>query len=398
MGFEDDESHIPREGVFEESAEELYEMAPCGYMSTTSNGRIVKVNRTFSEWTGYKQQQLTGGMRFLDLLTVGGRIFYETHFDLLLRMHGHVDEIALDVACKGGGIIPTLVTAKQKRNTAAEPVLNRLTIFNATERKRYEHELLNARKRAEDSAAELSCANAELARSNVALLKANDELAQFAYAANHDLQEPLRSITVYTQLLAKRYQGVLDDNADSFIRYILEGSLRMRRLIEDLLSFSRAQNSGLVLRPTEMELALDVALANLRSSIDESGAIITHDKLPRATVDAARMVQVFQNLVGNAIKYRRPEKTVRVHISVSRQGLEEWLLGVEDNGLGFEPQYSEQIFGMFKRLYGKEIPGTGIGLAICKKVIESHGGRIWATSKPGVGSHFHFTVPDRTQT
>lgn len=379
--------------MFDESPEELYEAAPCGYLSTAPNGRIVRSNRTFSEWTGYNQQELTS-KRFLDLLTVGGKIFYETHFALMLRMHGHADEIAVDLACKDGGIIPTLVTAQQKRDAAGEPILNGLTIFNATERKRYEQELLHARRRAEETAAELSRVNNDLTRSNSALLKANEELAQFTYAANHDMQEPLRNISVYAQLLAKRYQGVLDGNGALFLRNILDGTRRMQLLIEDLLAFSRAQNSALVLRPTEMETALVVALSNLQASIDESGAVVTHDKLPKVTADASRMVQVFQNLIGNAIKYRRQEKTPHVHISAAKQKPGEWLVDVEDNGIGFEPRYAEQIFGMFKRLYGREIPGTGIGLAICKKVIESHGGRIWATSMPGIGSHFYFTIPD----
>jgi PAS domain S-box-containing protein len=390
------ESHPAPESVPEESAEELYETAPCGYLSTTPEGRIIRVNRTFLEWMGYEHRQLTGGLRFLDLLTVGGKIFYETHFALLLRLHGHVDEIALDLECPDGRVIPTLVSARQKRNAAGEPVLNRLTVFNATERKRYERELLKARKRAEESVAELSRVNAELAQSNAALLKANEELAQFAYAANHDLQEPLRNIRIYVQLLARRYQGDLDEEAGTYLHYILDSSLRMQMLIDDLLSFSRAQSSDLVLRPTEMEFALGAALSNVRSSLDESGAIVTHAQLPWVMVDAARMIQVFQNLVGNAIKYRKPGETARVHISVTREeGSAEWLFAVEDNGLGFASQYSEQIFGMFKRLHGREMPGTGIGLAICKRIIESHGGRIWATSTPGVGSRFCFTIPDR---
>jgi phosphoserine phosphatase RsbU/P len=387
---------IPPDGALDESLEELYESAPCGYLSTTSDGRIIKANRTFSEWTGYGHQELAAGMRFLDLLTVGGKIFYETHFALLLAMHGQVDEIALDIACKGGRVVPTLVSARQKRNAAGEPVLNRLTVFNATERRTYERELLRARKRAEESASELSRVNAELTRSNNELLRANDELAQFAYAASHDLQEPLRTISLYTELLAHRHPEGTDEEAETFMRFILDGSRRMKMLIEDLLSFSRAQGSNLVLRPTEMEPVLNAAVANLRSSIDESGASVIYESLPRVTADAARIVQVFQNLLGNAIKYRRPGAAPSVRISAARQSSPEWLFTVEDNGLGFEPRYAEQIFGLFKRLHGREIPGTGIGLALCKKIIDSHGGRIWATSTVGVGSRFCFTIPDRS--
>jgi light-regulated signal transduction histidine kinase (bacteriophytochrome) len=200
---------------------------------------------------------------------------------------------------------------------------------------------------------------------------------------------------LYTQLLAARYPEGADEDVETFVRFILDGSQQMRALIDNLLSFSRAQGSALVLRSTEMGSVVDATLSNLRSSIEESGAKITYDGLPRVTVDGARFVQVFQNLVGNGIKYRRPGTTPHVHISAVRQSPKEWLFTVEDNGAGFEPRYGEQIFGLFKRLHGKEIPGTGIGLAICRKIVEAHGGRIWATSTPGVGSRFQFTIPDR---
>ena len=381
--------------LLEESADELYETAPCGYISTTPDGRIVKINQTLARWLGCERGELIGSKRFPDLLTIGGQIFYETHFALLLQMHGTVNEVALDIQGNGGRIIPTLVSAVQKCDAAGTPLLNRITVFDATERRRYERELLTARKRAEEAAADLSLVNSELVRSNAALLNANEELGQFAYAASHDLQDPLRTMTVYAQLLAKRYQGVLDEDAKGFIDGIVDGSRRMQMLIDDLLAFSQAQGSPLVLRLTDMEQTLAVAHSNLRYAIEESEASITNDKLPLVTMDAARIAQVFQNLVGNAIKYRSAAEPPRVHISAMKDDSNEWIVAVEDNGLGFDPGFSEQIFRMFKRLHGPEIPGTGIGLAICKKIVESHGGRIWATSKPGAGSRFSFTIPDR---
>jgi PAS domain S-box-containing protein len=379
-----------------ESAEELYENAPCGYLSTTPDGHIVRVNQTLLDWIGANRKEVTEeGKHFADLLTIGGRIFYETHFALMLRMHGNVSEIALDFLCAHGRVLPTLVSAVQKRDAAGVPVLNHITVFNATERRRYEQELLIARQRAEESAAELSRVNAELSRSNAALLKANEDLGHFAYAASHDLQEPIRTMTTYAQLLARRYEDVLDDNAKEFIANIVAGSRRMQSLIADLLAFSQAQGSYLVLRPTDLAQALSVATSNLRSAIDESGAKISHDKLPLAIIDAARIAQVFQNLVGNAIKYRKLDEPPRVHVSAVREPNNDWLTTVQDNGMGFDAAYAEQVFGMFKRLHGREIPGTGIGLAICKKIVESHGGRIWASSTPGAGSRFSFTIPDR---
>jgi light-regulated signal transduction histidine kinase (bacteriophytochrome) len=269
-----------------------------------------------------------------------------------------------------------------------------MTVFNATERRRYEQELLIARRRAEDAAAELARVNAEVSKSNAALLKANEDLGQFAYAASHDLQEPLRTMTTYAQLLARRYQDVLDEQARGFISNIVEGSRRMQLLVSDLLAFSQAQGAHLVLRPTDMMQVLAAALANLRSSIDDTGAAVTHDPLPILNVDAARMAQVFQNLVGNAIKYRKAGEPPRIHMSAFRERGEYWVFSVQDNGLGFDNSYAGQIFGMFKRLHGRDIPGTGIGLAICRKIIESHGGKIWAESAPGVGSKFSFTLPE----
>jgi PAS domain S-box-containing protein len=381
--------------VPEETAEELYEYAPCGYLSTTPDGRIVRVNQTFVEFLGARREELIGAKRFPDLLTMGGRIFYETHFALMLRMHREVSEIALDFQRTDGTVMNALVTAVQKRDASGNPQMNRITVFNATERRRYEQELLIARRRAEDAAAELARVNAELSKSNAALLKANEDLGQFAYAASHDLQEPLRTMTTYAQLLARRYESVLDEHARGFVANIVDGSRRMHLLITDLLAFSQAQGAQLILRPSDMSQVLDAALANLRSSIDDTRANITHDPLPILMVDAARIAQVFQNLVGNGIKYKKPDESPRIHISASKERNECWSLSVQDNGLGFDDSYAEQIFGMFKRLHGKEIAGTGIGLAICKKIIESHGGSISATSTPGVGSRFTFTLPER---
>jgi light-regulated signal transduction histidine kinase (bacteriophytochrome) len=166
-------------------------------------------------------------------------------------------------------------------------------------------------------------------------------------------------------------------------------------LITDLLALSQAQGSNLVLRSTDLEQPLRFALSNLSSSITESKAVIHYDKLPTARIDSAKIAQVFQNLISNAIKYAKPDEAPRINVAASDHEGEWRRISVQDNGLGFDNTYSEQIFGIFKRLYGSEIPGTGIGLALCRKIIESHGGRIWATSTPGVGSTFQFTVPGK---
>ncbi len=227
------------------------------------------------------------------------------------------------------------------------------------------------------------------------LKRSNDELQQFAYVASHDLQEPLRMVASYTQLLAKRYKGRLDSEADEFIAYAVDGSNRMQGLIRDLLAYSRAGTNGKALRDVSSEKALKEALSNLRVTIQESGALVTHDSLPTITSDDTQLVQVFQNLVGNAIKYRSSE-VPQVHVSATKNGGKEWIFSVRDNGLGIDPQYFGRIFVLFQRLHGREeYKGTGIGLTICKKIVERLGGKIWVESQPEKGSTFHFALPER---
>jgi PAS domain S-box-containing protein len=225
----------------------------------------------------------------------------------------------------------------------------------------------------------------ELNRSNV-------ELGQFAYIASHDLQEPLRMVASYTQLLSRRYKGKLDADADEFISFAVDGASRMQRLIQDLLAFSRVGTKGSDLLRTSSEEALQQALVNLRGAIEECGAQITHDVLPAVMADETQLIQLFQNLVGNAIKYQSPG-VPRVHISAIMNRERRWTFSVKDNGLGIDPQYFERIFGMFQRLHKREeFAGTGIGLAICKKIVERHGGNISVESQPGKGSTFLFAL------
>jgi signal transduction histidine kinase len=238
-----------------------------------------------------------------------------------------------------------------------------------------------ARKRAEEA---LERRSEELARSN-------EELERFAYVASHDLQEPLRMVSSYVQLIERRYKGRLDSDADEFIGYAVEGAGRMQRLITDLLAFSRVGRPGKEFESTSLDTALDRALSNLRMAIEESGAAVTHDSLPVVGADPTQMAQVFQNLVGNAIKFRGKEPP-RVHVSV-RWRTGEWLFAVRDNGIGVEADYLERIFIVFQRLHGSRYPGTGIGLPISRKIVERHGGRMWVESEPGKGLTFFFTLP-----
>jgi PAS domain S-box-containing protein len=232
-----------------------------------------------------------------------------------------------------------------------------------------------------------------LERQTEELARSNSELEQFAWVASHDLQEPLRMVASYTQLLAKRYQGKLDSDADEFIEFAVDGAARMRRLINDLLELSRVGTRGKDFQATDCEAIYDRTLVNLQALVDDSDALVTHDRLPTVIGDGTQLGQLFQNLIGNAIKFRRDDEQLTVHVGAERQD-GNWVISVRDNGIGIDPQYAERIFVVFQRLHGKgDRSGTGIGLAVCKKIVERHGGRIWVTSLPDEGSTFYFTLP-----
>lgn len=235
----------------------------------------------------------------------------------------------------------------------------------------------------------------QLQLTNARLTAANEDLRQFAFAASHDLQEPLRMVTSYVQFLVRRYKGkVLDDSSEEFLRYIVDGTTRMRALVNALLEYASAGEIGEpdAFQSCHLEAVLSDTLANLHASIEESGAQISNDHLPEIGMDAVHAGQILQNLISNAIKYRGSEPP-RIHIKAARDaGM--WQIAIADNGVGIEPEYFNQVFVLFKRLHGSERPGSGIGLPICKKIVESYGGRIWVESQPGKGSTFFFTAPE----
>jgi PAS domain S-box-containing protein len=234
----------------------------------------------------------------------------------------------------------------------------------------------------------------QLAEKMAELRQSNEALEQFAHIASHDLQEPLRMVASYTQLLAKRYTGRLDADADEFIHFAVDGTQRMKRLIEDLLLYSRAGRGGPAATEVRGEDAVQEAVGNLRAAIGDSGAQVTCEALPVVSVVELHLVQIFQNLIGNAIKYRG-DRVPRIHIA-AREGESEWVFSVADNGIGIEPKYFDRVFVIFQRLHGRgEYEGTGIGLAICKRILHQQGGRIWVESEPGVGSTFYFALPMR---
>ena len=231
-----------------------------------------------------------------------------------------------------------------------------------------------------------------LIRKTEELARSNAELEQFAYIASHDLQEPLRMLSVYSSLLAERYRGKFDEKADSFLAYTVEGALRMQTLITDLLSYSRVgSNNDQIFAPVDCMALLDRCLFNLHVTIQERGAIVTYDQLPTLPGDEVLIGQLFQNLIANGIKFCR--ETPRIHIGVKRVA-DSWEFSISDNGIGIPHDHHQRIFGIFHRLHARhDYPGTGIGLAVCRRVVERHGGRIWVESEEGRGSVFHFTLP-----
>lgn len=232
----------------------------------------------------------------------------------------------------------------------------------------------------------------ELLESNKYLQQSNEDLNQFAYAASHDLQEPLRMVAIYSEMLQRKYAGQLDQKADQFISFLLDGAHRMEMLLKDLLAYSQAGfSSPEPALPVNCAAAMESVLRNLHASVEENQASVTCGNLPTVRAHEIRLVQLFQNLVGNAIKYRSSDPPA-IHVAAERRD-SGWLFSVRDNGIGIKPEYTQQIFGIFKRLHGNTYPGTGIGLAICQRIVENYGGRIWVESTPGEGSVFCFTLP-----
>jgi len=342
---------------------------------TDEDGKIERVNDATLEMLGYQRRELLGkDIRGL-FTPPGGRIPREVSRDAKqLFSTGRLSNVERTYYTKAGEPVPVSYSAGVLTEASGKPSGVVCLAQDVTERKRAERAILEAAE--------------ELRRSNA-------ELAQFAYVASHDLQEPLRMVASYTQLLARRYQGRLDTDADEFIGYAVDGVNRMQSLINDLLAYSRVGSRGAEFAPTDVTQVVETCVAHLQNEIDENDAVVSGGELPTVVADSHQLTMLFQQLIGNALKYRTRERAPRVHIEAERN-VNEWVFSVQDNGIGIEPEYHERIFVIFQRLHGKgEYSGTGIGLAVAKKIVERHGGRIWVESTPGDGSTFYFTLPVR---
>lgn len=346
---------------------DLYNFAPVGYLTLDNQGVILELNLTGVEMLERDRRWLIGRPFMIHLTPDTRPVFFE-HLDRIFRSHAR-DSCELTLQNPKG--THTYVQFKSVVAHENQQTYCRSVMVDITERKQ---------------------AQERLAQYMEELKRSNAELEQFAYVASHDLQEPLRTVSSYVQLLERRYKNKLDGDADEFIHYAVDGAKRMQTLINDLLALSRIGRKQSKLTQVDCNELVAQVLTDLQVAIEQNQATISYDPLPTITGDPTQLAQLFQNLLGNAIKFRG-EYPPRVHISAQEKDTE-WQFTVSDNGIGMVPDQIERVFKVFQRLHSRlEYPGTGIGLAICKKIIELHGGRIWAESQPGEGSAFHFALP-----
>ncbi len=348
----------------------IVESSDDAIISKDLNGIVRSWNRGAERIFGYTEEEMVGR----HISTLAAPDHADEFPDILerIRRGERVDHYETRRRAKDGTIVRVSLTVSPVRDATGRIVGASKVARDITERERQEQAVREA---------------------NAALIQSNADLQQFAYSASHDLQEPLRMVATYSEMLRRRFDEKLGQSGDEYIGYIIQGALRMEQLLKDLRAYAQASIGAQ--EPAEDADAaeiLDKTLASLDAAIEECGAVITHGELPRVRIHDFQLEQVFQNLVANSIRYRRSDPP-RIHIAATRQG-QVWQFSVQDNGIGIAPQYKEQIFGIFKRLHSSaEYPGTGMGLAICQRIVERRGGRIWVESEPGRGSTFFFTIP-----
>lgn len=346
---------------------QIVELAEEGIWLIDSKDRTTYVNQAMARMLGYSELEMFGRALF-DFMDEEGKQSANDRSDR--RKQGMAERHELRLKSKDGKDVWTYMSTSPVLDKKGNLLSSCALVYNITDRKEIERQMLQL---TED------------------LKRSNEDLEQFAYVASHDLQEPLRAVTSYTQLLAQRYQGNLDAKADKYINYVVDGASRMQQLINDLLAYSRLGTRAQEFEAADCNAAVQQSLSNLQIAIAEKNAVITYESLPTVMADEFQLVQLFQNLIGNAIKFC--QDVPRIQIAAIMQD-HEWLFSVRDRGIGIDPEYADRIFLIFGRLHSRrEYSGTGIGLAICQRIVERHGGRIWVESQSGEGATFYFTIP-----
>lgn len=357
----------------EEKLNATIESSPDSITVSDLNLKITSCNQATVVMYGASSKDEIIGLRIHDLVVPK---YHQLITETMSRLLREMKSVTLEVELyrKNDSVFPAEISANVVKDVNGKPISFVGITKDISERK-------NAEREREDLINDLK--------------RSNKELQQFAYVASHDLQEPLRTIASFTELIERRYRGQLDKDADEFIEFIVDGTNRMQAMIKDLLQYSRVQTKGGEFTSTDIQKALDQALSNLKVSIEENNAEITHDELPTVVADEKQFIQLFQNLISNAIKFRKEEEPPKIHISACKdEEKNEYVFAVSDNGIGMDPEQSKRIFEIFQRLHTREeYKGTGIGLAVAKKILERHGGRIWVESEPEKGTTFYFAIP-----
>nr|WP_301005376.1 ATP-binding protein [Lunatimonas sp.] len=356
----------------------MYQNAPFGYLSIRTGGVVVNSNTTLLKWLDYDRAEIIHQKSIQDLLTIGGKIYLETHVFPLLQMQGEITEINLELVDKHGKKLPVLINGRRVMGQSASEPIYRFSLLNISQRKQYELELMKARKEAEETVKRLK--------------QVNQALEQFAYIASHDLQAPLNTISGLINLIGTKGHIQQGSELDSYFSLIKRNSSRMKLMINDLLEYAKIDGKDVEFTKCSLNEVCEISLELINDQVVDNEATFAIPELPMVNGDKLQLVRLFQNLFGNAIKYRSESNPcIQVDFEDRQNDIKVF---VRDNGTGFDPEYAEQVFGFMKRLHSHDsIPGTGIGLSTCKRIVEIHKGTIGVTSAPGKGSTFFFTLP-----